>query len=329
MKIKSILAIDKGIKRGLKKKYEEIYKDAYVWLYKKSDGVHSVVYGQIKDKIKNKNVLDVGCGAGRLSIMMAFVAKSVDAFDFSETAISIAKKNAECCGARNVNFFVDEIEKFSPKSSKRYDVITLIGVLEHVEDPITVLTQLGNLMVKNGYLVIGCPNFLNFRGDTYMTLLKLFGLPMSLADLRQIDYTNIQDWTKATGFKLKKTIGTIYDFAFGDKATRDMIKRVPLAIQDKQLKIDVDYPSYNLWLESRAENNKIYLNFLEKKGFLKKIKKQVNIRFSRARNIDKKLWKKMREYIHEDLENGPFYSDVVPICYQGGECIYILKREKT
>lgn len=324
MKIKSILVTDR--KKGLKEKYEEIYRDAEVWLYKKSDGVHSIVFNQIKGKIKNKDILDVGCGAGRLSIMMAFVAKSVDAFDFSRTAIAIAKKNAECSGARNVNFFVDELGKFSPTKGKKYDLITLIGVLEHVKDPLTDLIKLKKLLNKNGYLVVGCPNFLNFRGYTYMTLLKLFDLPMSLADLRQVDYTNIEDWAKATGFKLETTVGAIYDFAWGEKAANDMMKRVPLAVRDKKLKINLDYSLYNSWLKSSIRSNKMYLKFLKQKGFLKRITRQVKIKFSRAGDIDKGLWDKMRAYINEDLENDPYYSDIVPVCYQGGESIYLLRK---
>lgn len=324
MKIKSILVTDR--KGRLKEKYEEIYQNAGVWLYKKSDGVHSIVFTQIKGKIKNKDVLDVGCGAGRLSIMMAFAAKSVDAFDFSKTAIAIAKKNAECSGVMNVNFFVDELEKFSPKKGKKYDLITLIGVLEHVKDPLADLIKLKKLLKKNGYLVVGCPNFLNFRGYTYMTLLKLFDLPMSLADLRQVDYTNIEEWAKATGFKLEKTVGAIYDFAWGEKAANDMIKRVPLAVRDKKLKSDLDYSSYNSWLKSSIRSNKMYLKFLEEKGLLKRITRQVKVRFSRAGDIDKGLWDKMRAYINEDLENDPYYSDIAPVCYRGGEGIYLLRK---
>ena len=324
MKIESNLIKEKG-KEKLQDKYEEIYRDSDVWLYKRSNGIHSVIYNHIKGKINNKNVLDVGCGAGRLSIMMGFVANFVDAFDFSECAISIAKKNAECCGVRNVNFFIDEIEKFLPKDGKKYDLITLVGVIEHVKDPKAVLTKFGNLLKNHGNLIVSCPNFLNFRGDSYMTLLSLFGLPMSLADLRQIDYTNIKDWAETTGFELEKTVGAIYNSSWGEKAVKDMIKRVPLAVQDKQLKIELDYSYYNSWLESRIESNRMLLDFLEENGFLKRITKQVEMNFSNVDNIEKKLWSKMFEYINEDIEGDPYYSDVTPINYIGGECIYFLK----
>lgn len=324
MKIKSALV--SGRKGGLKGKYEEIYKDAEVWLYKKSDGVHSIIYKHVKNKIKGKEVLDVGCGAGRLAIMMAFSAKNVDAFDFSRTAVEIARKNASCSGVSNVNFSVDELEKFKPKGGKKYDLITLIGVLEHVKNPAVVLRRLNKLLNKNGTLVVACPNFLNFRGYTYMTLLKLFELPMSLADIRQVDYSDMEKWSKATGFKLEKTIGALFDFAWGEKAVNDMVKRVPAAAKDKKIKFQLNYQDYNSWLNSSLDKNKRYLEFLEEKGFLKRIDRQLKIKFSMADDIEEKLLARMSDYMNEDLGKDPYYSDVAPICYQGGESIYLLKK---
>jgi len=321
-KIESLLV--SGKKSRIKEKYEEIYKDAEVWLYKKSDGVHSIVFNQIKKKIKNKEVLDVGCGAGRLSIMMAHVARHVEGFDFSETAVEIAKKNAVCCGIKNVNFFVEELEKFPLK--KRYDVITLIGVLEHVEDPVNTLKKLNKLLKRNGYLIVACPNFMNFRGYTYMTLLKLFELPMSLADLRQVSYLDMRDWVKKTGFMIEKSVGALYNFAWTEKAVKDMVKRVPAAIRDKKLRTPVNYHKYKRWLESTLEVQKTFLKFLEKKGFLKRITRQVNINFVAKVKIKKSLLQKMRAYMYEDLKKDPYYADVPPICYFGGETIYILKK---
>lgn len=47
-----------------------------------------------------------------------------------------------------------------------------------------------------------------------MTLLRLFDLPMSLADLRQVTHTDIEKWSKETGLRIKKYIGALYKFGW-------------------------------------------------------------------------------------------------------------------
>lgn len=314
--------------RDLRNKYEEIYRDSDVWLYTKSHGVHSVILAQIKDYLVNKKVLDIGCGAGRLAIMCAHFGKNVDAFDFSRTAIFLAQKNAECSGTKNVNFVVSDIDNFSIRSKEKYDLITLVGVLEHVKNPMSTFGKLNSLLKKDGILIVSCPNFINFRGDSYMTLLTLFGLPMSLADLRQIDYRDIKKWSVETGFELQRTIGAIYKFGWDEKSINDMIKRVPLAINDKQLSIEVNYESYNSWLKSRREVNQMYLDYLEKEGILKKINRFAEIPFTKVECIDESLWRKMKKYIQEDIESDPYYCDTEPFCFQGGEGIYFLQKKR-
>ena len=58
-----------------------------------------------------------------------------------------------------------------------------------------------------------------------MTLLTLFGLPMSLADHRQVTYVDMQRWCKKTGFQLQKTVGAIYRFAWEEGAVEDMLDK--------------------------------------------------------------------------------------------------------
>lgn len=326
-KIKPI-SLEQDKKGKMQAKYAEIYRDSDVWLYTKSHGVHSVILEQIKDYLPNKRVLDVGCGAGRLAIMCAHFARSVDAFDFSEMAISLAQKNAKCSGTENVNFFVSDIESFSLRSRERYDLITLVGVLEHVNDPASTIKKLNSLMKNEGILVVSCPNFINFRGYTYMTLLTLFDLPMSLADLRQIDYRDIKKWSREASFELQKIIGAIYRFAWDEKSADDMTKRVRLAIRDKQLPIEINYEAYDSWLRSRIGSNRMYLDYLEREGILKKISCSVKIQFNEVEGIDENLWRKLNEYLHENIESDPYYCDVEPFCYQGGEGIYFLKKVK-
>jgi len=325
-KIRSLL-VEENKEKKIKSKYEEIYSDSDTWLYKKSHGVHSVVLSQIKQKLMGKRCLDIGCGAGRLPIMCAHFAEKVTAFDFSKKAIDLAGLNASCVELDNIEFQVSGIEEFCRAAQAGvYDVITMIGVLEHVEDVLGTLQRIRGLLCDQGILIVSCPNFINFRGFTYMTLLTLFNLPMSLADLRQVDYKDMADWATKSGFNVIKTVGAIYRFAWEEKACRDMARRVPLAIKDKGIPFDVDYDKYNSWLNRMVGFNSKYLQWLEDGGILKRIEKQVEINIKRTVTVDDALWQKMLRYLQEDITSDPYYSDVPPFCYMGGEGIYILEK---
>ena len=325
-KVQSYLVEDGG-PDGLHRKYEEIYQKSDAWLYTKSHGVHSVVLGEIKEEIKDKRVLDMGCGAGRLAIMCAHSASHVDGIDFSESAVFIAERNAECCGITNIRFHADDISTFDPGIGMAYDVITSIGVLEHVPDPLVTLRRLNSMLAPGGLAVVSCPNFLNFRGHTYMTLLTLFGLPMSLADLRQVDYHDIQQWSAQSGFNHERTVGAIYGFAWGEKAITDMIKRVPAALSDKPISADLDHDSYQKWLHKNLDSNTKFLQYLEEASLLKRIQRQVKLQFKKTADVPEGLWDKMNQYIDEDITTDPYYCDVEPFCYFGGEGIYFLRKQ--
>jgi 2-polyprenyl-3-methyl-5-hydroxy-6-metoxy-1,4-benzoquinol methylase len=325
MKVRSALVEPEG-QRGLKAKYEEIYAQSDVWLYKKSHGVHSVILGQISELLDGIRVLDVGCGAGRLALMCATRARQVDGLDFSEAAVHIARLNAQACGMDNVSFFVADLDRH--QSLHPYELVTLIGVLEHVKDPVASLIQINGFLVDGGVAVVSCPNFVNFRGHTYMTLLTLFDLPMSLADLRQVSYLDMQHWCQETGFELYKSVGAIYRFGWDEKAIEDMIKRVPLAVRDKGLDIDIsiNYESYNAWLRSQLDINRQYLGYLEAQGVLRRVQKVVEFHPEPVEGVAPDLWAKMCQYLDEDIESDPFYCEVEPFCYQGGEGIYLLRK---
>jgi 2-polyprenyl-3-methyl-5-hydroxy-6-metoxy-1,4-benzoquinol methylase len=325
-KLKSLLTESDRVNK-IKDKYEEIYKDSTVWLYKKSHGVHSVVFGILKNDLAGKRYLDVGCGAGRLAIMCSHLSKEAAGFDFSETAINIAVMNAACCG-QDVDFSVSDIEGFCRKTTHTYDVITMIGVLEHVSDPLATLQMISTLTASGGIVVVSCPNFINPRGFSYMTLLTLFRFPMSLADLWQIDYMHMEEWCSQTDFAVTGHVGAIYRFGWDHKSVADMTQRVPKAVKDIHLDVALDYKAYNEWQERTVRPNHEVLEWLAAQGVIKRIEPGVELRMERKVPIADKLWDDMSQYMREDIMSDPYYCDVAPFSHMGGECIYILKKTR-
>ena len=90
----------------------------------------------IKNRIdlKDKTLIDVGCGGGLLCETLAEHSKEVKGIDMSNEAIEIAKTHQTL---KNLKIDYEEIalEGLIKKSKKKYDVLTCMELVEHVPDP--------------------------------------------------------------------------------------------------------------------------------------------------------------------------------------------------
>jgi 2-polyprenyl-3-methyl-5-hydroxy-6-metoxy-1,4-benzoquinol methylase len=79
-------------------------------------------------------------------------AANYDVVDISSTSLDIAKRLI-----RNdkVNYILSDIYEYEPR--KKYDFITMGEVMEHVENPVSLLKQLNRLLDENGKLFITTP----------------------------------------------------------------------------------------------------------------------------------------------------------------------------
>lgn len=131
--------------------------------------------------MKFENILSPGCGVGHHEIIIAKsgIAKSIDAFDFSQASIEIAKKNALNAGV-NINFYQDDLNKFIIPDDKKYDVVICSGSLHHVKELERFLALIKKSLKPNGYFIFNeyvgdCYNIYNQRQvDTINRLYKCF-----------------------------------------------------------------------------------------------------------------------------------------------------------
>lgn len=100
--------------------------------------------------------LEVGGGHG-LYFMEAInqcpMSHKFDCVDISSTSIEIARNVVGDCD--RVNFFVKDIFDFKPEGG--YDFITIGEVIEHLEDPLSMVRHLHNLLKDDGVIYLTTP----------------------------------------------------------------------------------------------------------------------------------------------------------------------------
>jgi len=101
---------------------------------------------------KELNLLDVGCGQG------FFLEKARDKFA-SATGIDFDSESVRVCQEKGLEVYCMGIEDFLREYPQRkFDVITMWYVIEHVEDPAGLIELARNLLSKDGFLVMTVPN---------------------------------------------------------------------------------------------------------------------------------------------------------------------------
>ena len=113
---------------------------------------------QLKNKnypLTGINMLDIGCGGGLLSEPMCRLGANVTAIDASNKNIAIANLHAKKNNLK-INYICSSPEKL--RTTKKFDVILNMEIVEHVEDVDFFLKSCANLLKKNGLMFVATIN---------------------------------------------------------------------------------------------------------------------------------------------------------------------------
>lgn len=110
---------------------------------------------QIKKQKKDIKYLDYGFGHG--SLILKF-NKDVELYgcDISKEAVAKFNKIIKFLGKKNIRVFSLE-QLNSILENTRFDIISCSHVIEHVEDDNVLVSQMKEMLVNNGYLVVNLP----------------------------------------------------------------------------------------------------------------------------------------------------------------------------
>jgi 2-polyprenyl-3-methyl-5-hydroxy-6-metoxy-1,4-benzoquinol methylase len=146
-------------------------------------------------------LLDVGCGNGDFLHRMYKRGWSVTGIDFDAKAIENAKKRA---GEGSIFLNTDLSGARFPDNS--FDAITMSHVIEHVPDPVALLTEVRRILKTPGQLVITTPNLQSFGHQKFQDCwagldaprhLQIFSLPALQMCARKAGFTTMKASTSA------------------------------------------------------------------------------------------------------------------------------------
>jgi SAM-dependent methyltransferase len=137
------------------------------------------------DWIKDKQVLDVGCGTGRWTKYVAKYAAHVDAVDPSK-AIEAASNLLACCN--NVRLSRTAVDHL-PFADSSFDFVFSLGVLHHIPDTQLAMDKCVSKLKPGGYFLV----YLYYKFDNKGFLFKTVFL---LSDLVRRGLSKLPDAIK-------------------------------------------------------------------------------------------------------------------------------------
>ena len=100
------------------------------------------------DQLKDKHIIDVGCGTGTVTKILAEYSNNVRGCDISDNSLDIARTKVENILFQNKDILSLDYE------DKQFDLAVCIGVIHHTGDPQKAFTELIRITKGNGQILL-------------------------------------------------------------------------------------------------------------------------------------------------------------------------------
>lgn len=250
---------------------KEVYNEVYVQgkeifhSHLPLDLIYSEVYKSVQNHVNKKRILDLGCGDGDFLIKYMTLEEPAEicGYDYSETGINKAQEN-EVTKERKIYFrqvsFEDlkfEIEEDLSLDKESFDVITSIGVIEHLDNPELLFYVANKLLKSGGCFVLEHPNFLNVRGIIWKALEVFVGAIMSKTDKQMILPDKIFEYMNYYDFDCEVIKTFDQDRGMYSGMVEDFSKRLKLAMEGKVEDLDSKMKEFFTYLKF-VTNEKVF-----------------------------------------------------------------------
>lgn len=152
------------------------------------------------DKMPPGRLLEVGCGNGKRLARLQTLGWEVTGQEIDPIASEYVRK------ARGIDVHTGPLETM--EIAVKYDVVIMSHVIEHVHDPVALLTACNRVLEKNGLLVLLTPNAASYGhrkfGATWRGLepprhLHLFTSKTLVQISQQAGFSHQRCWTTPVG----------------------------------------------------------------------------------------------------------------------------------
>ena len=120
----------------------------------KADAFTTWVFEQARPHL-GRSVLEIGCGSGTYTRLLAASAATVQAVEIDERFV--AEAQAATRGLDNVT--VRKADAAKERYQQEFDTVLMLDVLEHIEDDRTLLRNLAEALRPEGRLILKVPAF--------------------------------------------------------------------------------------------------------------------------------------------------------------------------
>lgn len=111
----------------------------------------AAVTQQLLTRLQCSTAIELGCGTGKNTLLLAQLANQVHAIDFSAHMLEKAKAKVNLA---HVSFSIADITQRWPFNSESADLITCNLVLEHIEDLSFIFSEAARVLINTGHLFI-------------------------------------------------------------------------------------------------------------------------------------------------------------------------------
>ena len=164
-----------------------------------------------KKKLKNLDILDVGCGGGLVSESLSRLGANVTGIDFVKNNIRVAKQHSNKKKLK-INYKYANIETL--KIKKKYDLIIMYEILEHLDNWEYFLLNISKNLKSKGILIISTinRNILSKFATIYLAENVLRWIPRGTHTYEKyIKPQEITNCLESKNFILKSLKGLVYN----------------------------------------------------------------------------------------------------------------------
>ncbi|MBI3778096.1 MAG: bifunctional 2-polyprenyl-6-hydroxyphenol methylase/3-demethylubiquinol 3-O-methyltransferase UbiG [Gammaproteobacteria bacterium] len=169
----------------------------------------------INDRVglKDKTVLDIGCGGGILAESMAAHGATVTGIDLGEAPLAVAKLHLKESGLK-VDYRHVSAEDLARERPGSFDVVTCMEMLEHVPEPSSTIAACAKLVKPGGQVFFSTINrnpkswLFAIVGAEYVLNL----LPKGTHEyMKFIKPSELEGWARHAGLTMRELIGMHYN----------------------------------------------------------------------------------------------------------------------